>query len=64
MSGKVKLTLSQIEVMKHALGFEPDRIGKDMRYSAHRNYYVAGEEDNRWENLITKIIVTGNGLKN
>lgn len=51
MSEQVKLSLSQIERITHALGFDPKRINNG-RYEAHRNYSVYSREQESWEELV------------
>lgn len=47
----IKLTLRQIELMEHAIGFDSGKI-KRKRYEAYRNRYVVSEPNNDWEELV------------
>lgn len=46
----IKLSLRQIQIMKHAIGFDRNRIRKG-RYEAYRNRYITNC-DKDWEELI------------
>lgn len=46
-----KLSLRQIELMQHAIGFDRRRIKKN-KYEAYRNRYIVSQPDNDWEELI------------
>ena len=55
--GKVRLTLDQIDDMRHAIGFEPSNIRKGQRrYIFSRNYFAAtrGRPDPDWEDLMVQ----------
>jgi predicted transcriptional regulator len=45
------VTLSQFELMKHAIGIERDRI-KRSKYVAYRNYFLCMSKDAEWESLV------------
>lgn len=45
------ITLKQIENMKHAIGFQRDRV-KRGKYIAFRNYYTTNDINLSWENLV------------
>lgn len=49
---EVKLTLRQIELMKHAIGFDSGKI-KRKRYEAYRNRYIVSTTDSDWEELVS-----------
>lgn len=49
---EVKLTLRQIELMEHAIGFDSGKI-KRKRYEAYRNRYIVSTTDNDWEELVS-----------
>lgn len=48
----VKLSLRQIEKMKHAIGFSREKIKRN-RYNAYRNRFVASNSDKDWEELVS-----------
>ena len=51
---KIKLSLNQIEVMKHAIGLDNSRVKiKRSKYEAYRNYYTASKEISEWEELVS-----------
>lgn len=49
---EVKLSFRQIDLMKHAIGFDISKIRKG-RYEAYRNRYVASKPDKDWEELVS-----------
>lgn len=48
---EIKLSLRQIELMKHAIGFSIDKI-KWKRYEAYRNRYLSNFLNDDWEFLV------------
>lgn len=48
----IKLSLCQIEKMKHAIGFSREKIKRN-RYNAYRNRFVASNSDKDWEELVS-----------
>ena len=53
MSNELKLSLSQISKMKHAIGLNNiNQRPKDGNFSAYRNFYSCREEDKEWEELV------------
>lgn len=55
--GKVRLTLEQIDNMRHAIGFEPANTRKGQRrYVFSRNYFAAsrGRPDPDWDDLVVQ----------
>lgn len=48
----IKLSLQQIEKMKHAIGLGYENTKKS-RYCAYRNRYIVSKPDNDWEELIS-----------
>lgn len=48
----IKLSLRQIEKMKHAIGFSREKIKRN-RYEAYRNRYVVSNPDKDWEELVS-----------
>lgn len=50
MSGP-KLSIRQIKIMQHAIGFNPR--GVRGRYAAYRNRYIVSNPDEDWEELIS-----------
>lgn len=48
---KIKLSIRQIEMMQHALGFNRNSI-KNNKYMAYRNRYIVSKPDNDWEELV------------
>lgn len=48
---EIKLSLRQIELMKHAIGFSIDKI-KGERYEAYRNRYLSNCLNDDWECLV------------
>lgn len=51
MSGP-KLSIRQIEIMQHAIGFSRRSIKKNV-YMAYRNRYIVSKPDNDWEDLVS-----------
>lgn len=49
---EIKLSIRQIEMMKHAIGFDRRNIKKN-QYGAYRNRYIVTNPDNDWEELIS-----------
>lgn len=49
---KVSLTISQINKMKHALGYERSSV-KRGKYVAYRNYYACGSENMDFNYLVS-----------
>lgn len=49
---KIKLSIRQIEMMQHAIGFNRNSI-KNNKYMAYRNRYIASKPDNEWEELVS-----------
>ena len=47
----VKLSLRQIEKMKHAIGFERGKVKRN-RYEFYRNRYIVNHPDDDWEELV------------
>jgi hypothetical protein len=48
----VKVTIEQIRVMKHAIGYEPRKV-KRGKYIAWRNYFACYNEQPDWEELVS-----------
>ena len=48
---EIHLTERQIHILKHAIGYSPERI-KDGRYAPYRNRYAAQTDDSDWEKLV------------
>ena len=46
-----KISIGQIQMMQHAIGFDRSRIKKN-KYIAYRNRYIASEPNNDWEELV------------
>lgn len=49
---EIKLSIRQIEMMQHALGFNRNSI-KNNKYMAYRNRYIVSKPDNDWEELVS-----------
>lgn len=49
---EVKLSFRQIDLMKHAIGFDISKISKG-RYEAYRNRYLVSKPDKDWEELVS-----------
>ena len=49
---EIKLSLRQIEMMRHAIGLGNDKLKKS-RYDAYRNRYIVSKPDENWEYLIS-----------
>lgn len=50
---ELRLTLDQIDNMRHAVGFEPENIRKGQRHcTLWRNYYCSLEGSASWEELL------------
>lgn len=47
-----KLSIRQIEIMQHAIGFDRKSI-KNNKYMAYRNRYIVSNPDIDWEDLIS-----------
>lgn len=52
------ITVSQIDIMKHAIGFEDRRVQRKI-YKAYRNYFTVSEPDADWEKLIELGLAKG-----
>lgn len=53
--GKERLTLDQIDDMRHAIGFEPSSTRKgQQRYIFQRNYFASCQPDPDWEDLVVR----------
>lgn len=48
---EIKLSIRQIEIMQHAIGFNPRDV-RD-RYEAYRNRYIVNHPDEDWEELVS-----------
>nr|UVX75201.1 MAG: hypothetical protein [Bacteriophage sp.] len=48
----IKLSISQIDKMKHAIGFRVKDV-KKMKFCAYRNRYIVSKKDNDWEYLVS-----------
>lgn len=48
----IKLSIRQIEMMQHAIGFDRRNIKKN-QYKAYRNRYIVSHPDNDWEELVS-----------
>lgn len=48
----IKLSLYQIEMMQHAIGFDRNKIKKG-RYEAYRNRYIVNKPNEAWEELVS-----------
>lgn len=51
MAGEIKISVNQIGMMKHAIGYSADRV-KRGKYRAYRNYYTAPNPVPGWEELV------------
>lgn len=49
---EIKLSIRQIEMMQHAIGFNRSSIKKN-KYMAYRNRYIVSKPDNDWEELVS-----------
>ena len=47
---KITLSISQIDKMKHAIGYERRKVKRGV-YEAYRNYYSVTGENSDWEQL-------------
>lgn len=47
-----KLSLRQIEIMRHAIGLGNEKLKKS-RYDAYRNHFVTSKIDEDWEYLVS-----------
>ena len=45
---EIKLSIRQIRMMQHAIGFDRRNIKKN-QYEAYRNRYIVSHSDNDWE---------------
>ncbi len=56
---EMKLSIGQINKMKHAIGLNVSRPDSKKRYVAYRNFYDAGENPNKeWEELVEFKLAT------
>lgn len=46
-----KVTLKQINNMKHAIGFDRKKV-KRGKYQAYRNYYTTSDNNPSWDELV------------
>ena len=53
------VTLSQFELMKHAIGIERSKI-KRSKYVAYRNYFCCTGKDIEWELMVEQGLATFN----
>ena len=59
MDKNVKLSFSQLSKMKHAVGLNNiNKMPKDKKYSAYRNFYACQKEDVDWEELVKMGLAT------
>lgn len=59
MDKNVKLSFSQLSKMKHAVGLNNiNKMPKDKKYSAYRNFYACQKEDADWEELVKMGLAT------
>lgn len=59
MDKDVKLSFSQLSKMKHAIGLNNiNKLPKDGKYSAYRNFYATQKEDVDWEELVKMGLAT------
>jgi len=47
-----KVTLKQINNMKHCIGFRGDRV-KRKKYIAFRNHYTTSDDNQSWDELVS-----------
>ena len=52
MMNETEISLYQIKVMKHAIGFSRDKV-KRGKYIAWRNYFCSYEPSEPWERLVS-----------
>lgn len=58
-----KITLKQIENMKHCIGFNPKKV-KRGKYSAYRNYYTTADRNQSWDELVDLGFATRREFEN
>lgn len=51
------VSMSQIDDMKHAVGYRADRV-KDGKYYAFRNFFAVNKEQPEWEDLVIRGLAT------
>lgn len=51
------ISVSQIDDMKHAVGYRADRV-KDGKYCAFRNFFAVNKEQPEWEELVIRGLAT------
>ena len=51
------ITVKQINLMKHAIGIDKDKI-KRYKYDAYRNYYTTADKESNWDDLVEKGYAT------
>lgn len=51
------VSMSQIDDMKHAVGYKPSKV-KDGRYYAFRNFFAIDKEQPGWEDLVVRGLAT------
>lgn len=47
----IKISVNQIEIMRHAIGFS-NYDSKKKKYEVYRNYYTTSAENQDWEELV------------
>ena len=55
-----KISLQQIDLMKHCIGFSSQSVKgrKNPKYEAYRNYFTTSGVDEEWEDLVNQGLST------
>ena len=62
VGNEIAVTLEQIRIMKHAIGFKRESV-KRGKYVAYRNYYAAGGREENWDALVSMGLATHRASK-
>lgn len=59
---EIEVSTEQIEKMKHCIGFNHNKI-KNGKYLAWRNYFITGDSDKNWDNLVLQDLAVKRPFK-
>lgn len=54
MTEAISITIEQLDNMKHAIGYRREKVKKNGKYEAYRNYYFTPTPDESWQDLVNK----------
>ncbi|AFL99499.1 hypothetical protein Desde_1067 [Desulfitobacterium dehalogenans ATCC 51507] len=63
MNDVLNVTATQIDDMKHCIGFAIQRV-KRGKYKAYRNRYIASDDNRGWDDLVSKGLARKQSFKN